>query len=259
MINLKEKLLNRSTTIGSWVTIGHTSIVEIMATAGFEWLTIDIEHTVIDYTQVQNLILTIQANNMKALVRVGKNEELTIKRVLDAGADGLIIPMVNDKNNAEQAVAFSKYPPTGKRGVGLARAQKYGTGFEEYVRWVEKECVIIAQIEHISAVDNLIDIIRTPGIDGIVIGPYDLSASMSLPGKYELEEVKNILTRIEMICTNEKKSLGFHVIQPNYKLVEEKIKKGYNFIAFSTDFLFLGSSAREQMHSINLYREKHVR
>ena len=122
----------KKTTIGSWVTLNHFSIVEIMADAGFDWLCVDMEHSVTDYYEAQQLIATIQAKGIKAYVRVGENNTRIIKRVLDAGADGIIVPMVNSKEEAIKAVNAVKYPPIGQRGVGLARAQKYGFGFEDY-------------------------------------------------------------------------------------------------------------------------------
>jgi len=114
-VSLKQKLQNNELTIGSWITIGHPSVVEIMASAGFDWLTIDLEHSAISLETAQNLISTIHANDMKALVRVGKNEEVVIKRVMDIGADGVIVPMVNSKEDAIKAVEYVKYPPIGKR------------------------------------------------------------------------------------------------------------------------------------------------
>ncbi len=128
-MQLKEKLKNNLLTIGSWITIPHPSIVEIMATAKFEWLCIDMEHTAIDLKEAEILISTIQASGIKALVRVSKNEEVIIKRVLDIGADGVIVPMINNLDDAKKAIDFAKYPPTGKRGVGLYRASKYGNSF----------------------------------------------------------------------------------------------------------------------------------
>lgn len=246
-MTLKQKLKNNQLTLGSWVTIGHQSVIEIMATAGFEWLTIDMEHSVIDLTMCQNLIGHIQAAGMKALVRVSKNEEVIIKRVMDAGADGLIVPMVNSREDAEQAVRYAKYPPIGKRGVGLARAQKYGLGFDSYKEWLNDEAVIIAQIEHIDAVRNINEIITTPGIDGTIIGPYDLSGSMNVPGEYDRPEVKEALVAVEKACKAANFPLGFHVIQPDYDKLKEKIDLGYSFLAFSLDFLFLGEKAREEM------------
>lgn len=250
MNNLKSKLQRNSLTIGSWITIGHHSIIEIMASAGFDWLTIDMEHSTIELTEAQNLIAHIQANGMIALVRVGRNEELLIKRVMDAGVDGVIVPMINSKEDAEKAVSYVKYPPLGTRGVGLFRAQKYGIGFEEYKNWLLNESIIIAQIEHINAVENLEEILKTDGIDGIIIGPYDLSGSMGVPGEYDSSEVKEVINKVENICKKYNMPLGFHVIQPNYKDLKEKINAGYTFLAFSLDFFFLGNKVREEMDKL---------
>ncbi len=249
-MSLKKKLQNNQLTIGSWVTIGHVNVVEILATAGFEWLVVDMEHTSIDLTTAQILISTIQANGMSALVRVSKNEEVIIKRVLDMGADGVIVPMVNSGEDAQRAVEFVKYPPIGKRGVGLYRAQKYGLGFEEYKKRVDEEIVLIAQIEHKDAVENINDIIGTDGIDGTIIGPYDLSGSMGVPGEYHLPMVQDALAKVVAACKEKKFPLGFHVIQSSSEKMDEKIAEGYTFLAFSLDFFFLGDKAREEMKKL---------
>jgi 2-dehydro-3-deoxyglucarate aldolase len=250
MSNLKQKLKNNNLTIGSWITIGHHSIIEIMSSAGFDWLTIDLEHSAIELTEAQNLIAHIQANGMEALVRVGKNEEVIIKRVLDAGANGIIVPMVNSKSDAIKAVRYVKYPPHGKRGVGLARAQKYGIGFEEYKKKLEDEIVIIAQVEHIDSVNNLEEILGVKGIDGVIIGPYDLSGSMGKPGRFNDDDVKTAIKGVESVCKKLNKPLGFHVIPPDNKELNKKILDGYTFLAFSLDFLFLGEKARLEMSNI---------
>lgn len=245
--SLKKKLQNRQLTVGSWLTIPHQSVVEIMATAGFEWLTLDLEHAAIDISQVMNLAAIIQGKGMKALARVSKNEEVIIKRVLDAGVDGVIVPTVKNAEEAKMAVEFVKYPPVGKRGVGLNRAQNYGIAFEEYKDWLTNEAVVIAQIEHIEAVQNLEEIVAVEGIDGIIVGPYDLSASMGMPGNYEHPDVQKALARIDEVMLKSGKPLGFHVIQSDFNKVMEKVNKGYTFLAFSIDFFFLGDKAREQM------------
>ena len=116
--------------LGSWITIGHPSIAEVMADAGFDWLCIDLEHSVTDFFEAQQLIMAIQSKGIKAYVRVGENNTRIIKRILDAGADGIIVPSVNSAAEALKAVKSVKYPPLGTRGVGLARAQSYGFGFE---------------------------------------------------------------------------------------------------------------------------------
>jgi len=248
---LRKRILNNELTIGSWVTIGHQSIIEIMASAGFDWLTIDLEHSVIDLSKAQEMISQIQSSGMSAFVRVSKNEEVIIKRVMDAGANGVIVPSVNSGKEAEQAVAYVKYPPSGRRGVGLARAQNYGLGFQEYKKWLEEDSIVIAQIEHINAVNNIMQIIDTPGIDGVIIGPYDLSASMGFPGEFERDDVRMALEKVKKICIEKGKTMGFHVIPPDHTKLNEKIKEGYRFLAFSLDFLFLGEKAREEMVKIN--------
>lgn len=252
-MTLKEKLQNNKLTIGTWITIGHPSVVEVLSTAGFEWMVVDLEHSPIDFTMAQTLIATIQAKGMKALVRVSKNEEVVIKRVLDAGADGVVVPMVRTAEDAKQAVDYVKYPPMGKRGVGLARAQNYGLGFEDYKIKVDKEIVIIAQIEHIEAVTNLEEIIQTPGIDGTIVGPYDLSGSMGKPGNYDEPDVVDALNRVKKVCKNNNFPLGFHVIQSESNKLQEKIEEGYTFLAFSLDFFFLGDTARGEMQKIKGY------
>lgn len=249
-ITLKQKLKNNGLTIGSWITIGHPSIVEIMASAGFEWLVVDMEHTSIDLTMAQILITTIQAKNMKAFVRVSKNEEVIIKKVLDMGADGIIVPMIKNKEEAKQAVDFAYYPPIGKRGVGLYRAQNYGIGFEEYREKNKNETIVIAQIEHIEAVQNINDILNVDGIDGTIVGPYDLSGSMGKPGSYDDADVAEALENVKNACFAHKKPLGFHVIQSDNKKLQEKIDDGYTFLAFSIDFFFLGDKARDEMDKI---------
>lgn len=250
---LKQKLEQRELTIGSWLTINHQSVVEIMSTGGFDWLVIDLEHAAIDVSDAMNLIGHIQGNGMEALVRVSKNEEVVIKRMMDAGAQGVIVPMVNSKEEAERAVSYVRYPNDGKRGVGLSRAQHYGLHFQEYRQWLEQHSVIIVQIEHIEAVNNLNDILDVSGIDGIIVGPYDLSASMGKPGMFNDPEVIEALLRIEHLCKERNMNLGFHLISPDVVQLQEKIDRGYNFLAFSIDFLFLGEKIREQMKT---FREK---
>ena len=236
--------------IGSWITLGHFSIAEIMAEAGFDWLCVDIEHSVIDYYSAEQLIATIKAKGLVPYVRVGENNPRIIKRVLDAGAEGIIVPLVNSKEDAVKAIDAVKYPPVGKRGVGLARAQNYGFGFEDYAKDINKRTIVIAQIEHIKAIQNLDNILSIKDIDGTIIGPYDLSSSMGKPGKYDDSDVKEVLFRYEEIAKKDDKLMGFHVIQPDYNMVLEKIDRGYNFIAFSLDTLFLGQSCRREMKKI---------
>lgn len=247
---LKIKLRNNELIIGSWITLGNPSVAEIMAQAGFEWLTIDMEHSVITLDIAQQLIQVIEGYGVVPLVRVGENNPNLIKRVMDAGAYGVIVPMVNTKEDAEAAVKAVKYPPIGTRGVGLARAQGYGFNFDEYAATINEESVVIVQIEHIDAVDNLNSILSVEGIDGCIIGPYDLSGSLGIPGNFNHPKVETALKTVEEICKEKKVALGMHIIQPDYNLVVEQVSKGYTFLAFSLDILFLGTICREQLKAV---------
>lgn len=242
--------MNNNVSIGSWITIGHSSIAEVMADAGFGWLCIDMEHTVIDFAIMQELIIAIQSKGLKAFVRIGENNSRIIKRVLDAGPNGIIVPNVKSALEAKKAVESFKYPPLGKRGVGLARAQGYGFDFENYRDNKTKELKLIVQIEHINAIKELDLILQTDGIDGTFIGPYDLSGSLGITGKLNDPKILSAIDSYLEIAKKYDKLIGFHVVPIDYNLVAEKISEGYNFIAFGFDAYFLGSSVRNQLKNI---------
>lgn len=246
MSSLKQKLKNREQTIGSWITIPDPIVAEIMSQF-FNWLVIDMEHSAITLDKAQDLIRIIELNNCIPLVRLSENNPYIIKRVLDAGAMGIIVPMVNSKDDVIKALNAVHYPPIGTRGVGLARAQGYGFNFDLYKKITCVDLIVIAQIEHKDGVKNLSSILQTD-IDGVIVGPYDLSGSFGKPGNFEDNIFKDNLKIIESKAKQYKKSLGYHVIQPNYSLIEEKKKQGYNFLAFSIDTLFLGSKIRDELN-----------
>ncbi|MFO7997098.1 MAG: aldolase/citrate lyase family protein [Dehalococcoidia bacterium] len=248
--SLKSKLRDRRLTIGSWVTLGHSSVAEIMAKAGFDWLTVDMEHSAITLREAQQLIQVIELSGCAPLVRVGANDANMIKRVMDTGAHGVIVPMINSKEDAEQAVGAVKYPPQGFRGVGLARAQSYGTNFEGYRKWNETESMVIVQIEHIKAVENLEAILSVEGVDAFIVGPYDISASLGVPGQFDHPEMTSVLSKVLDTAKRLNAIAGYHVVPPDTRQVVEKAKQGYRFLAYSTDFLFLGDSCRSGLDTI---------
>lgn len=247
---LKSKLQNNELTIGSWLTIGHPSIAEIMTQAGFDWLTIDMEHSAITLHQAQQLIQIIELSGCVPLVRVGNNDPNLIKRVMDAGAHGVIVPMVNSKEDAEKAVSAVKYPPIGTRGVGLARAQGYGMDFENYKEWNQKESIVIVQIEHIDAVNNLEQILSTDGVDGFIVGPYDLSGSVGVPGKFDDVAVIEALGKVNETAKKLNIISGFHVVPPEPDQFFSKVDEGYRFLAYSLDSLLLAEICRRDLDII---------
>jgi 2-keto-3-deoxy-L-rhamnonate aldolase RhmA len=248
--SLKKSLAQRKPTIGSWITLPHPSIAEIMAAAGFAWLVVDLDHSAITLGEAAELIRVIDLCGVAPLVRLSANDPVQIKRVMDAGAHGTIIPMVNSAREAEQAVAAVRYPPQGRRGVGLARAQSYGTSFEAYRDWLNRESLVIVQIEHIQAVDNLAAILAVEGVDGFIVGPYDLSGSLGLPGEFEHPRVVEALAEIQRISAKMRPAAGYHVVQPHPDQVRQKLAEGYSFIAYSVDFLFLGEACRQGLKTI---------
>ncbi len=237
-------------TFGSWITLGHPSIPEIMLGANFDWMVIDMEHSAIDISSAQELIQIIDLKGSTPLVRLTNNDPALIKRVMDAGAYGVLVPMVNTKEDAIKAVKAVKYPPIGSRSVGLARAQGYGKTFDEYKQWVNKNSIIIVQIEHIDAVRNIDEILSIKEIDGYIIGPYDLSASLGIPGDLKNEKVIAAEKKVLNAVKKHDKIAGIHVVQPDPDLVFKKISMGYNFIAIGTDFLFLGNACEKIMNEV---------
>lgn len=236
--------------IGSWITIPHPAVAEIMAKAGFDWLVLDMEHSSIGISLAEEMIRVVQLCDLPVLVRVGENNATIIKRVMDCGASGVVVPMVNTVQDARRAVDAVKYPPVGRRGVGLARAQGYGTLFKEYCRWVAEESRVIVQIEHIQAVENLDEILSVEHIDGCIIGPYDLSASLGIPGQFDHPDMLDALSRIKEGIQKKIKPFGFHVVKPDADMAFSKVQEGYAFLAFGVDFLFLGEMCRENLKKL---------
>lgn len=256
--NLKDKLEKREITLGTWITLGHSAIAEILSSCPFDWLVIDMEHSVIELSQAQQMIQVISLSGKVPLVRLSDQSPTLIKRIMDAGAAGVLVPNVKTVEEARAAVAAVKYPPKGTRGVGLARAQWYGLSFKRYEEWVNEGSIVIVQIEHALGVENLKKILAVPGIDGMIIGPYDLSGSIGLPGKLNDPRVerlvkKSIQTALEMNVT-----AGFHVVQPDLKEVELRIQQGFNFIGYSLDTIVLGKTFLDNLQAIKmLVRGKH--
>lgn len=248
---LKTKLNSTNeVAIGTWLTMAHPAIAEIMCNADFDWVCLDMEHSSISIADVERLIRVIDLKGKAALVRLTNNDPNLAKRVMDVGAHGIIVPMVNSKKEAELAVKSIKYPPLGIRGVGLARAQSYGASFSEYHKWNQKHSTVIVQIEHIDAVNNLDEIFSVEGIDGYIIGPYDLSASMGIPGEFDNPK---LIEAIKLVGEKAKEygvPGGIHVVEPDVAAVKEKINEGFRFIAYSVDMRVLDTGFRYAMKEL---------
>jgi len=244
---IKSKLRAGKVSLGSWMSMGHVSVAEILASTGFDWVVIETEHTAIDVSEVLRLIIAIEGRGCVPLVRLAWNDPIQAKAVLDSGAAGIIVPMVNSKADAEVAVQSAKYPPLGRRGVGLARAQGYGSNFQAYVANANESSLLFLQIEHIEAVKNIEEILSVEGVDGTYIGPYDLSMSMGIPGQIHHPDVKAAMDRVLAATIARGLAPGIHLVHPQdaSRKLAEFVGQGYQFIALGTDILFLGDSARD--------------
>lgn len=248
--HLKQKFRNRELTIGTWLTLGHPAVVEVAAQADLDWMCIDMEHSPLSLDQCQELIRTCDLLNIPPLVRIGANDELLIKNAMDAGAHGIIVPMVCHKSDVEKALNAVYYPPKGTRGVGLARAQKYGFGFEDYQKWLVDEACVIVQIEHKDALENLDEIFSNKDVDGFIIGPYDISASFGFPGQFDHPQVVEALDVIKEYSKKHSLLAGYHVVPPQPELAKEKIQEGYKLISYSVDYLLLGSMLKQGVDTL---------
>lgn len=243
-VSLKSQLQRGELTIGSWISLGHPAIAEILARAGFDWLVIDLEHSTISIREAGELIRVIDLCGVSPLVRLTSNDPDQIKRVMDAGAHGIVVPMVNTPADAARAVAATRYGPAGNRGVGLARAQRYGSGFQDYLAWQPDGPIVIVQIEHIDAVEAVDGILAVPGVDAFIVGPYDLSCSLGAAGDFGSAQFHAASARVLAAGRKAGKVAGVHLVEPDPRRLAELIADGYRFLAYSVDFRMLDATAR---------------
>ena len=176
-----QKLKAHQVSVGALVSFADATVSELMAGAGLDYIWIDMEHGPLSLAAVQAHVMAAQLGGASAVVRVPGHDPVVIKQVLELGADGIVVPMVNTADEARQAVAACRYPPQGIRGYGPRRSGRYGRAAgEAYVRAANEQVMVIAQIEHAEGVRNLDEILQTPGLASIVVGPSDLSASLGV-------------------------------------------------------------------------------
>jgi len=250
IMSLKKRLQSNELTIGSWITLGHSAVAEIMAEAGFDWLVIDMEHSVIELREAQEILQALDGADVPSIVRLTSNDENQIKRVMDAGSHGIMVPFVNSADDALRAVRSTYYPPKGARGVGLARAQAYGASFPEYREWLEENAVVIVMIEHIRGVEDIDNILAIDGVDGYMIGPYDLSSSIGVPGAFDDPRVVEAINRIREAGEKAGKPGGIHVVDPDLEALKQRIHEGFSFIGYGMDIRILDTLCRNHLSDI---------
>lgn len=245
--SFRERLRGRDRLIGTIISLPAPEVAEVMAAAGFDWLFIDMEHSALDFQTTQRLIQAADSRTA-CIVRVPSPHEAWFKKCLDMGPSGVMIPQVNSVEQAKAVIKACKYPPLGQRSVGMARAHGYGMAFEEYVARANDETAIVIQIEHIDAVDQIEGIAKLDGIDALLIGPYDLSASLGKTGKFDDPQFRDAISRVEQCARAEGLPLG--IFGANVAAVEDYVKSGYRLIAVGLDTMLLGESARAIVTSL---------
>ena len=239
---IREKLREGNYSIGSWMQIPHSSIAEIMGQAGYDWVAVDLEHGAIAVHQLPDLFRSLELGNTLPLARLAQGAAKDCKQALDAGAGGVIVPMVETATQLMEIRDACCWPPAGKRGVGFSRANLFGKYFNEYQTEAQAP-LLVAMIEHCHAVDDLDAILDVEGLDAILIGPYDLSASMGLTAQFEHPDFVAIMDKIRLSASAKSIPAGIHIVTPSSEQLDNRLREGYQFIAYSIDAVFLDTSA----------------
>jgi 2-dehydro-3-deoxyglucarate aldolase len=239
---IRKSLAANQPSIGSWIQIPHASVAEIMGQSGYDWVAVDLEHGAISPHQLPDLFRALELGGTLPLARLAQGHSKDCKQALDAGAGGVIIPMVESAAQLAQARDACRWPPAGTRGVGFSRANLFGKHFETYAEEAQSP-LLVAMIEHVRAVDNLAEILQVSGLDAIMVGPYDLSASMGLTAQFEHPEFMAVMQRICALSSENRIPSGVHVVMPDHVALKQRIAQGYRFIAYSIDAVFLASAA----------------
>jgi 2-keto-3-deoxy-L-rhamnonate aldolase RhmA len=234
---LKRKLAAGEVCIGATITMNSPVVAELLSRLGFDWLWFETEHTALSNGDVLAMLQATNGADISALVRVPWNDKTMIKRTLDTGPDGIIIPLVNSREEAEAAVQAMKYPPLGERGAGLSRAQCYGLHMGEYMQSANDEVMTMLMIEHIRAVENIESILAVKGVDTVMIGALDLSGSMGLLGQTNDARVEAAVQTVLKACKRAEVPCG--IVTGTPELANQRIKQGFSNIILGLDILYL--------------------
>jgi 2-dehydro-3-deoxyglucarate aldolase/4-hydroxy-2-oxoheptanedioate aldolase len=241
-----RRLRDRETLIGTLQSMHSADVSEMLAGAGYDWLFIDAEHGAFTPEQAKPLLQA--ASPTPCLIRIPSRDDIWIKKALDIGAAGIIVPQINTADEVEQVIRSARYAPQGARGIGIGRAHAYGARFEDYLASANEDTVVVIQAETRLAVDNIEAIVSVPGVDAILIGPYDLSASLGKPGQVNDAGVLEAMQSVRDACLDKKLALGFFGVSP--EAVRPWMEQGFTLITVGVDTLFLLSSAQNTLAAL---------
>ncbi|MEJ5357612.1 MAG: aldolase/citrate lyase family protein [Desulfobacterales bacterium] len=245
--DLKSRMLAGEPLIGAFLCLPSPETAEIFAESGFDWLILDTEHGPYDVLTAQRMLQAV-GGRCPCVVRVPSFEEVWIKKALDIGASGVLVPLVRTAAEAERVARACRYAPEGTRGMGGARAHRYGLGFREYVDAANRRVAVILQAEHIEAVRAIGEIVRVPGLDAVFVGPYDLSASLGKPGRIDDPEVVQAVQAVREAVLAAGLALGIYCADP--QAARRYIAQGFRLIGFGTDLGHLVRSLRESLSAL---------
>ena len=245
-LSFRERLLANETLIGTLVATPSPEIVELLASLDFDWLFIDAEHGAFGPEQVVSLLQA--AHDCPCLVRIPGPDETWTKKVLDAGAAGIIVPQINSLQEAKNVITYSKYPPLGKRGVGLGRAHGYGKEFTSYLENANQQTVVVLQAETESILECIDEVSALNGVDAVLIGPYDLSSSLGHIGEITHPSVQNAIESVKQACTKNNTQLGIFGV--NAENVVPYKKMGFSLLTVGVDTLFIQSAATAELQTL---------
>jgi 2-dehydro-3-deoxyglucarate aldolase len=232
-------------TIGAWMQLPSAEVAEIMGRAGYDWVAVDMEHGLFTRTGLADICRAIELGGGVPFARVAEATKNEIKGALEAGVQGLIFPMIESRAQLDDAISWALYPDRGgSRGVGFCRANLYGKELAAYREGAARDLILVAQIEHIRALEELPDILAHPRLDAIMVGPYDLSGSMGLTGRFDHPDFIAAMQRIQDACARHGANMGVHVVEPDPAELAERVKQGYRFIAYGIDTIFLWKNAQ---------------
>lgn len=241
--------------IGSLVSVPSPEVAEIMARVGFDYLWIDVEHGPADFVAAQHMIQAT-GDRCASLIRVPDKDEVWLKKALDTGCDGVIVPQIQSAEEAKAVVDACLYPPEGRRSVGITRAHAYGMAFQDYVETANKHLLIVLQVEHVAGVRHIEAIVQVPGIDVILVGPYDLSGSLNLLGQVDHPTVQEHIAVVRQACAEAGVTTGIFVA--DVPAAKRAIDQGFQLIALGMDAAFLWQGAGEALKEVrkNLRSQK---
>lgn len=240
---LKTRLRAGEASIGSWLSVAHPTIGEVMGQAGFDWLIADMEHGILSLEALQSLMIAVAGAGTTPMVRVAWNDPVRIKQVLETAPLGLVIPQVNSAAEAEAAVRAASYPPRGIRGIGCQRGAGFGAWFGEYLQHAHEELLIVVQIEHEQAVANIDEIVAVEGVDVVFVGANDLSASMGLIGQTGHARVQDAIRRV--LGAARERGIAAGLMAGEAVEASRRIAEGFQFVGIGHDVGLLSLICRE--------------